>query len=156
MDLNDTHIGYWYWWDGKVDPRSRSQGQRSRSHMNLCKHLLSAINHNWMIVSWGYLDIWLNWWYLKVEPRSRSQNQRSRSHTHLRKIIVLAITHERMIGSWWYLDIYDWYCWDVKVDSNARSHLAAKHFWKYEMCICDKQARLTYLRGVNVLVIWNH
>ena len=35
----------------------------------------------------------------------------------------------------------------------SRSHPEAKHFWKYEMCLCDKQARLTYLRGVNVLVL---
>ena len=58
MDLNDTHIGYWYWWDGKVDPRSRSQGQRSRSQMHLCKIFVSARTHEWMIISWWYLRIW--------------------------------------------------------------------------------------------------
>ena len=28
----------------------KGQGQRSRSHIHLCKNLILAINHEWMIV----------------------------------------------------------------------------------------------------------
>ena len=33
MDLDDTHICYGYWWDGKVDP---SQGHKLRGQGHIC------------------------------------------------------------------------------------------------------------------------
>ena len=37
LDMDDTCTYDWYHWDVKVDLRSRSQGQRSRSNMQFCK-----------------------------------------------------------------------------------------------------------------------
>ena len=51
MDLDDTHICYGYWWDGKVDLRSRSQGQRSRSHI--------CVMENYCFSYKSWMDRWI-------------------------------------------------------------------------------------------------
>ena len=57
------------WWD--IDPRSRSQGQRSRSNMQCCKELVSTLYHESMIGYWWYLHTWLisiwSWSWPKVK-----------------------------------------------------------------------------------------
>jgi len=62
MDLNDTYIYYWHWWDVEVDPRSRSWGQRSRSCRHLCEKIVLTITHeridgSWWKFLWGSITL---------------------------------------------------------------------------------------------------
>jgi len=64
---------------------------------------------------------------------TQGQGQRSRSHMHLCKILAIDET--------------------LKLTQSQGHILQQSTFGSMKMFICVKQARLTYLRGVNVLVL---
>ena len=106
MDLNDTYIYYWYLWNVEVDPRSRSQGQRSRSYRHLCEKIVWAITHERMDgSSWNFL-----WWSVMLKVKALHQIDcvvtRPLAATTLVRIkCFLHINHEQMDGSYWYLSL---------------------------------------------------
>ena len=100
MDLDDTYIYHWYWSDVKVDPRSRSQGQRSRSYKHLCEKIVWAITLECLDWSWwNFL-----WWSVMLRTKhctrfiALSSGLRPRA-TLVRIKCFLPINHERMDGT---------------------------------------------------------
>ena len=76
MDLDDTHICYGYWWDGKVDPRS---GSHVCVKQKYC---------------FGYKS-WMDWWILMMLtyiididktlklPEGQGHKVKGQSHIHV-------------------------------------------------------------------------
>ena len=135
LDLNETCTYIRYWWDLRVDTRSRSWGQRSRLNIQLCDKIGLHTQHERVIISWWNLYLWLilmrrkSWHKVKV-TRSKVKVK----HAVLRKNLFLVL----IMNEWLDLDetcIYIRYWWDLKVDTRSRGQRSRS---MSNIQLCDK------------------
>ena len=81
LDFDVTYTPDKYWCGADIDSRSRSQGQRSRPNMHVCKELVSTIYHESMI---GFFFIDINN-RLKLTYSQGHKVKKSRSNRQLCK-----------------------------------------------------------------------
>ena len=123
LDIDDTYKHYWYQQEVKIDLRSRSQGQRSTSYMQLYEKTVWAINQERMILYSSILKqvfiFMQKWSWLKVKV---TRSKVKVNHTRLLKKLIWLYA----MNQWLDMDdtcTYDWYQWDVKVDLRSRSQV---------------------------------
>ena len=138
MDLDDTYTYDRYWWDLKVDTRSRSQGQRSRSYTVICENIVWAITHEQTNESWWSF---VNWWVMlrgKIFDQIYCVHAQAKlGATPVRIKCFLPINHEWLDGSWWYLHIWlilmrRWSWHKVKV-TRSKVKVIYVSMWKYSL-----------------------
>ena len=121
LDINDAYIYGKYWLNVDVDPRSRSQGQRSRSNMQFCENTcfgyILSTNDCTLMMHIHRISI------VEMLKLTKGQGQKVKGQGQTYKFVKKLIWLYTM-NQWLDMDdtcTYDWYQWDVKVDLRSRS-----------------------------------